>query len=135
MTAAETGHLVLGTLHARDTRSALTRIVDVFPAEQQPMIRAQLADSLIGVMSQRLVETAPGSGKRVLHPELTILREQPGGARATIHEGRFHQIISALETMNSQEGGSCYYSFDSTKRLLEEAGLLTTTNGAMSCTR
>ena len=122
MTAAETGHLVLATLHSRDVRSSLTRIVDVFPPEQQPMIRAQLADSLVGIISQRLEPHAKGQG-RVLHPELAILPRSPGGVRSNIHDGRFHQVVGALETMPRSEE-SCYLSFDTSQQLLLSSGYL-----------
>jgi pilus retraction protein PilT len=121
MTAAETGHLVIGTLHARSFGSAITRIIDVFPANQQPMIRSQLSSSLQGVISQTLLpasEFANVKG-RVLHPEVVILKEGPGGVRITINEGRYHQIEQGLESQN-QDDGAAYYSFEKTHKLLKQ---------------
>src|SRR3990172_2477217 len=63
LTAAETGHLVLGTLHSMNATAAADRIIDAFPANQQAQIRAQLAESLLLVFSQRLLKRANGSGR------------------------------------------------------------------------
>lgn len=63
LTAAETGHLVLSTLHTNDARSTIDRILDVFPSDQQDQVRVQLASSLIGVISQRLLLRADGKGR------------------------------------------------------------------------
>ena len=71
LTAAETGHLVISTLHTNDAKSTIDRILDVFPAEAQNQIRIQLAYSLLGVVSQQLLARADGSG-RVLAAEVMI---------------------------------------------------------------
>jgi twitching motility protein PilT len=71
LTAAETGHLVLATLHTNDAKSTIDRILDVFPAEAQSQVRVQLASSLVGVISQRLVVRSDGSG-RVLATEVMV---------------------------------------------------------------
>lgn len=63
LTAAETGHLVLGTLHTQDAKGAIERIVDVFPAEQQNQVRIQLASTLVGVVSQQLVLKTDGKSR------------------------------------------------------------------------
>lgn len=101
LTAAETGHLVLATLHSRDVASTITRLVDVFPAERQPMVRSQLSSSLIGIMSQELVASdspeAEDLGGRVVIPEVAILKSGAGGVRTPILEGRFHEIRQNLE--------------------------------------
>jgi twitching motility protein PilT len=63
LTAAETGHLVMASMHALNSTSAVDRVIDVFPAEQQRQVRLQLADSLLMVFSQRLVKAAGGAGR------------------------------------------------------------------------
>lgn len=63
VTAAETGHLVFSTLHTNSAAQSIDRIIDSFPAEQQNQIRLQLASSLLGILSQRLVPTTTGAGK------------------------------------------------------------------------
>lgn len=75
--AAETGHLVLGTLHTRDAASTISRIIDSFEASQQRQLRNQLSESLIGVMSQRLIKPREGKG-RVPIVELMINNEAIG---------------------------------------------------------
>ena len=77
LTAAETGHLVFGTLHTQSAPSTIDRIIDVFPAEQQEQIRIQIASSLQGVVTQALLPTADGMGRV---PALEILL--PGRRRA-----------------------------------------------------
>ena len=64
LTAAETGHLVFATLHTRGAAGTIDRIIDVFPAEQQGQVRAQLAASLEGIVTQTLLPTADGPGPR-----------------------------------------------------------------------
>ena len=93
MTAAETGHLVLGTLHTIDAPKAIDRIVDAFPAGQQPQIIAQLANALEAIISQRLLPGEEG-GTRVLATEVLVANT---GVRATIRERRWEQIVGLLE--------------------------------------
>ncbi len=93
ITAAETGHLVLGTLHTIDAPKAIDRIVDVFPAEQQPQIIAQLANALAGVISQRLLPREDGSG-RVLATEVLVANT---AVSATIRERRWEQLVGLIE--------------------------------------
>ena len=64
LTAAETGHLVFGTLHTQSAPSTIDRIIDVFPAEQQAQVRMQLANTLQGIVTQTLVPTRDGMGRR-----------------------------------------------------------------------
>ena len=64
LTAAETGHLVMGTLHTKDTASTISRFVDVFPADQQPMVRTQLIQNLRATIAVRLVPLVGGRGRR-----------------------------------------------------------------------
>lgn len=92
--AAETGHLVLGTLHTIDAASSINRILDVFPPKEQRQIRTMLAGSLRAVVSQQLLPRA-GGGRRV--PAYEILKVTPAVA-ALIRDGRTPQIASALQT-------------------------------------
>jgi twitching motility protein PilT len=93
VTAAETGHLVLGTLHTIDAPKAIDRIVDAFPPQQQPQIIAQLANALEAIISQRLLARETG-GKRVLATEVLIANT---AVRATVRERRWEQIVGLIE--------------------------------------
>lgn len=99
LTAAETGHLVLGTLHTSSAPSTIERIVDVFPAEQQSQIRTQLAGALIGILSQRLLPTRNGDG-RVAATEMLVNTK---GIASIIRSGKTHQISNMLQ-MGRAEG-------------------------------
>jgi twitching motility protein PilT len=92
VTLAETGHLVLSTLHANDAPQALERVIDSFMPESRPQVRVQLSLALVGVVAQRLVEGR--SGKRVLACE--VLVSTPGVA-ALLREGKTEQLYSAME--------------------------------------
>jgi len=97
--AAETGHLVFGTLHTNTTISTITRIIDVFPPNQQEQIRIQLSFVLQGVISQRLV--AKIGGGRVLAYELLI----PNTAiRNLIRENKLQQVYSIMQSGQSESG-------------------------------
>lgn len=98
LTVAETGHLVLATLHTNSAAQSIDRIVDVFPDEQQKQVRLQLSNTLEAVFSQRLIPTL--SGSRVIAYELML---GTTAVRTAIREGKTHQIDSILET--SQEAG------------------------------
>lgn len=93
VTAAETGHLVLSTLHTNDAAQTIDRIIDTFPPEAQNQIRTQLAASLIGVFSQRLIPRISGG----LIPAYELLINNKAVANL-IREGRTHEIPSYLET-------------------------------------
>lgn len=99
VTAAETGHLVMGTLHTNSAPESIDRIVDVFPEEQQEQIRVQLAGNLVAVMTQQLLPRADGPG-RVLAYELLIANP---AVRALIREGKTYQIVSTMQT-GAREG-------------------------------
>ncbi len=93
LTAAETGHLVFATLHSSDATGSITRIVDAFPEGQQPQVRAQLALSIRGCLSQQLV---PGvDGRLLLVSEVLVATS---GIRAMIRDQKVHQLHAALET-------------------------------------
>ena len=94
ITAAETGHLVFGTLHTQDASQSIERIVDVFPPHQQNQIRLQLAYTLIGVCSQQLIPTATVKG-RVCATEILITTS---AIRASIREGKTSSIRNSLMT-------------------------------------
>ncbi len=93
LTAAETGHLVFGTLHTQDAPQSVDRIIDVFPTHQQDQVRVQLASSLQGVVTQQLVPAARGGGRRVA---AEVLVATPA-VRNLIREGKTHQIYSAMQ--------------------------------------
>jgi twitching motility protein PilT len=94
LTAAETGHLVFGTLHTQSASGTIDRIIDVFPAAQQDQVRAQLAGSLQGVVTQALLPTADGQGRvaalEVLIPDDAI--------RNLIRQAKVEQIYSYMQT-------------------------------------
>jgi twitching motility protein PilT len=94
ITAAETGHLVLATLHTSDAPGTIDRIVDVFPSEQQQQIRVQLANVLLGVISQRLLPTANMNGRV---SAMEILVNNPAVANL-IRSEKVHQIRTAMQT-------------------------------------
>ncbi|MCI0159064.1 type IV pilus twitching motility protein PilT [Leifsonia shinshuensis] len=93
LTAAETGHLVFATLHTQDAPQTIDRVIDVFPPHQQDQVRAQLAGTLQGVVSQTLVKRASGRG-RVVATE--ILMMTPAIANV-IREGKTYQIASMMQ--------------------------------------
>ncbi len=98
VTAAETGHLVLATLHSNSASQTIDRIIDSFPGDQQNQIRLQLASSLIGVLSQRLVPTTTGG----LTPIFELLLNT-GAAANLIRENRTNEIDNLIET-GSKDG-------------------------------
>ncbi|MFH1552640.1 MAG: PilT/PilU family type 4a pilus ATPase [Candidatus Omnitrophota bacterium] len=96
---ADTGHLVLGTLHTSDSIQTINRIVDVFPAHQQRQIRVQLSFVLAGIVSQQLVPRKDQPG-RVLAAEVLVATP---AVRSMIREAKEHQIYSIIQT--SQKSG------------------------------
>ena len=97
--AAETGHLVLATLHTRGAINAVDRIIDVFPADMQEQARATCALTLIGVMSQELLPTKDGNG-RVLAPEILMCSQ---AIKNLIRTGKTFQIESSMQ-MSGESG-------------------------------
>src|SRR3954467_370529 len=93
LTAAETGHLVMATLHTQDAAQTIDRVIDVFPPHQQQQVRVQLAGALQGVVCQQLVKTADGKG-RVVACEVLVATP---AIRNLIREGKTHQIYSAMQ--------------------------------------
>ena len=98
ITAAETGHLVFGTLHTADAPQTIDRVIDVFPPEAQQQIRVQLAAVLLGVMAQRLLPTADGNGRVAAHE---VLVNTPAVANL-IRSEKVHQIRSVMQTGKAQ---------------------------------
>src|SRR6266536_3137266 len=98
LTAAETGHLVFGTLHTQSAPSTIDRVIDVFPAEQQQQVRTQLASTLQGVVTQTLLPTADGTGRvpalEVLFPDAAV--------RNLIRQGKVEQVYSVMQTNASR---------------------------------
>jgi twitching motility protein PilT len=93
LTAAETGHLVFATLHTQDAPQTIDRIIDVFPPSQQAQVRAQLASTLQGIVSQTLVRKSSGSG-RVVATEILVATPAIGNL---IREGKTFQVHSAMQ--------------------------------------
>ena len=117
LTLAETGHLVLSTLHTQDAAQTVDRIIDVFPPYQQEQIRVMLASTLKGVVSQVLLPRTDGPG-RVAAREILVVTP---AVSALIREGKTHQIYSAIQT------GATFGMCTMEKSLAElcQAGLIT----------
>lgn len=98
ITAAETGHLVFGTLHTSSAPSTIDRIIDVFPPAQQPQIRIQLASVLVSIISQRLFPTADRKGRRAA----TEILINNSAISNLIRNEKIHQIVNVLQTSRSQ---------------------------------
>jgi len=97
LTLAETGHLVYTTLHTNDAAQTADRIIDVFPPHQQQQVRQQLANVLLGVVSQRLLPRA--SGGRIIACEILIANN---AIRNIIREGKTHQLPNIIQTSVSE---------------------------------
>ncbi len=97
VTAAETGHLVLSTLHTNNASQTIDRIIDMFPAEQQDQVRVQLAGSLAGVFSQRLIPRVSGG----LIPAYELLINNNAVANL-IREGQTHEIGAVIQTSSGE---------------------------------
>ncbi|MDO4544617.1 MAG: PilT/PilU family type 4a pilus ATPase [Bacillota bacterium] len=115
MTAAETGHLVLSTLHTLGATNTIDRIVDGFPAEKQPQIRLQLSMVLQGVISQQLIRTVEGTQ----YPAFEIMAANPA-IRTMIRDAKTHQIEAAMQTY-ANEG---MLTMESSLLSLYEQGLI-----------
>jgi twitching motility protein PilT len=97
LTAAETGHLVFGTLHTSSAAKTIDRIIDVFPAAEKEMVRAMLSESLVSVISQTLLKTKDGQGRLAAHE---IMIGTPA-IRNLIRENKVAQMYSAIQTSQS----------------------------------
>jgi twitching motility protein PilT len=94
ITAAETGHLVLATLHTQSAAQTIDRLIDIFPAHQQQQIRAQLANCMQGVITQSLAPTRDGKGRTVVCEIMVVTP----AIRNLIREGKVHQIPTFLQS-------------------------------------
>jgi len=117
LTAAETGHLVLATLHTPDAPQTIQRIIDVFPPYQQTQVKLQLADCLQGVVSQLLLPHASGQG-RVLACEIMVATP---AIRNLIREQEIEQIPTVMQT-GSQFG---MRTMDKSLKELFQKGMIT----------
>ncbi len=94
VTAAEVGLLVLGTLHTNNAVGTISRVIDVFPSDQQQQIRIMLAESLLGIVSQQLLRRADNMGRTVAYELMT----RTTSIATLIRENKSHQISSAIQT-------------------------------------
>ena len=93
LTLAETGHLVFATLHTNDAVQSINRIIDVFPANQQPQVRTQLSFVLEAILSQQLIPTL--DGRRAMACEVLLANS---AVRSLIRDGKAEQILSTMQT-------------------------------------
>jgi twitching motility protein PilT len=119
ITIAETGHLVFATLHTNSAAQSIDRMIDVFPPHQQPQIRAQLANILMAICSQRLVPAIGGG--RVVAAEILIANP---AVRNVIREGKSHQLDAIIQT-GADQG---MQTMDRTLVSLVQAGTITYDN-------
>ena len=94
LTAAETGHLVFATLHTMNAAETVNRVVDVFPPAQQGQVRAMFANSVMGIVAQRLLPNADGHGRSAAH-EIMVATS---AVRNLIRENKSHQMSSTIQT-------------------------------------
>jgi len=129
LTAAETGHLVFATLHTQSAQDTITRIVDVFPADQQQQVRTQLAATLQAVVCQTLVKTVDGKG-RAAAVEIMVCNT---GIRAMIRDDKIQQIQGSLQA-GAKDGmqtlNSHLADLVKTGRISYDAGLESCSNRA-----
>ncbi len=125
LTAAETGHLVFGTLHTQDAPQTVDRIIDVFPPHQQEQIRVQLAGALQGVVCQTLLKTADGKGRAAA----TEVMVATSAIRNLIREGKTHQIYSSIQA-GAQHG---MHAMDSSLAQLVKTGKVSYDDALEKC--
>ncbi len=116
ITIAETGHLVFATLHTNSAAQSIDRMVDVFPAHQQPQVRTQLSNILMAICAQRLVPAIGGG--RVVAAEIMIANS---AIRALIRDGKTHQLDTAIQT-GADQG---MQTMDRTLAKLVQTGVIT----------
>lgn len=122
--AAETGHLVMSTLHSNNATSTIERIIDVFPVYQQQQIRVQLAENFLLILNQRLVPLKDGSGRVLAYEKLTNTYR----VKNLIREGKVHQIRSLL-----QQSTDDFISIDHSLAMLYLDGKITLETGLKFC--
>jgi twitching motility protein PilT len=116
LTAAETGHLVLATLHTPDVMQTIDRIIDVFPPHQQNQVRLQVANTIHGIVAQQLLPITGGKG-RVAACEILIATL---GVRKLLRSGKTEQITTAMQTGTDQG----MITMDKSLKLLYQRGLI-----------
>ena len=116
LTAAETGHMVIATLHTNDAAQTINRIIDIFPAHQQGQVRAQLSFCLLAVLSQRLLPRKDG-GRRLLATEVLV---NNAAISNLIREGKTQNIYGVMET----QGKMGMWTMDSSVKDLYMRGLI-----------
>lgn len=116
ITIAETGHLVFATLHTNSAAQSIDRMIDVFPAHQQPQVRTQLSNMLMAVCAQRLVPAIGGG--RVVAAEIMVANS---AIRTLIRDGKTHQIDTAIQT-GAEQG---MQTMDRTLAKLVQTGVIT----------
>ncbi len=116
ITIAETGHLVFATLHTNSAAQSIDRMIDVFPAHQQPQVRTQLSNMLMAVCAQRLVPAIGGG--RVVAAEIMVANS---AIRALIRDGKTHQLDTAIQT-GAEQG---MQTMDRTLAKLVQTGVIT----------
>ena len=116
ITIAETGHLVFATLHTNSAAQSVDRMIDVFPAHQQPQVRSQLANMLMAICAQRLVPAIGGG--RVCAAEIMVANS---AVRSLIREGKTHQLDTAIQT-GADQG---MQTMDRTLAKLVQTGVIT----------
>ena len=125
LTAAETGHLVIATLHTMDAPQSIDRLVDVFPPEQQQQIIAQLANVCEAIVSQRLIARADGQG-RALATEVLLMNH---GLRTCIRERKIEQVVGLME-IGQSEG---MLTIDESLAQLLDTGQITPQEALLHC--
>lgn len=116
ITIAETGHLVFATLHTNSAAQSIDRMIDVFPAHQQPQVRTQLSNMLMAICAQRLVPAIAGG--RIVAAEIMIANS---AVRALIRDGKTHQLDNAIQT-GAEQG---MQTMDRTLAKLIQTGIIT----------
>lgn len=122
--AAETGHLVMSTLHSNTATSTIDRIIDIFPAEKQKQIRLQIADNFLLILNQRLVPLTNGTGRTLAYEKLINTYR----VRNLIREGKTHQIRSML-----QQSADDFISIDQSLARLCIEGKIAQETGTKFC--
>ena len=125
ITAAETGHLVFGTLHTPDAVQTIDRVIDVFPMHQQQEVRMQLAVNIIGVISQTLMKRKDGQGRVAAFETLVAV----SSIRNLIRESKTFQIASAIQTGGKQG----MMTLDQALAQLVKKGLIERSEGRSKC--
>lgn len=125
LTAAETGHLVLATLHTQSAAQTIDRVIDIFPAHQQQEIRAQLSTALQGVVTQALAKRPDGKGRTVICEVMFAT----SAIRNLIREGKNHQIPSFMQS----SGGDGMLTFDAHLAQRVREGALTFEHALTIC--